>query len=137
MIHDLEINIPRISEHAPEIQEAIIRHEIMHLLNYDPLTRAYIEVMLLENGIKAKEFMKEPAIQNFYKHQEFRADLLAACDGMSTAQAFQKDFEHYIETYPQDQVADACTTHPSDAQRLQAVTQLISYMEAENKIKLA
>lgn len=137
VVHDLEINIPRISEHAPEIQEAIIRHEIMHFLNYDPLTRAYIEVMLLENGIKAKEFMKEPAIQNLYKHQEFRADLLAACHGMSTAQALQKDFAHYIKTYPQDQVAENCITHPSDAQRLQAVTQLVGYLEAESKIKLA
>ena len=56
---------------------------------------------------------------------------------MSTAQALQKDFAHYIKTYPQDQVAKNCITHPSDAQRLQAVTQLVGYLEAESKIKLA
>ena len=137
VVHDLELNIPQISQHSPDIQEAIIRHEIMHLLNYDPLKRAYIEVMFLENGIKPKQFMNDTAIQNLYKHHEFRADLMAACHGIETAESLQKDFEHYITTYPQYQHEQACGTHPTDVARHKAVTQLISYLEAENKITLA
>lgn len=137
VIHELELNIPQLSQHPADVQEAIIRHEIMHLLNYDPLERAYLEVTLMQNGITVKQFMKEPALLDLYKHQEFRADLLAACHSIDTAQSFQKDFEHYIQTCPQDQCQKACITHPSDAQRHKAVTALLGYMEAENKIKLA
>lgn len=137
VIHDLEINIPSISQHAQDVQEAIIRHEIMHLLNYDPLERAYIEVMLLRNGIREEEFMNNEALQNLYKHQEYRADLLAACHGIDTICSLQKDFEHYIKTYPQHQHEQASSTHPTDVQRLQAVTALRGYLEAENKITLA
>ncbi len=137
VIHDLELNIPQLSKHTHDIQEAIIRHEIMHLLNYDPLKRAYIEVMFMENGIKPEEFMKEPALLELYQHQEFRADLMAACHDICTAQSLQKDFEHYIQTCPEDQVEHTCITHPSDVARHQAVTQLISYLHAENNIRLA
>ena len=137
VIHELELNIPQLCQHPQDVQEAIIRHELMHLINYDPLERAYIEVMLMKNGITEQEFMQEPAMLDWYKHQEFRADLLAACHGIETAQSFQKDFEHYIATRPEDQFEEVCTTHPSDLKRLEAVTQLVTYLEAENKIKLA
>ncbi len=136
VVHDLELNIPQLSQHPEDVQEAIIRHETMHFINYDSLTRAYIEVMFLENGITHKEFMAAPALQNLYQHQEFRADLFAACGDIKIARSFQKDFEHYIATYPQEKF-DTCKTHPSDLARHKAVTQLIGYLEAESKIKLA
>lgn len=137
VVHDLVLNIPQLSQHPDDVQDAIIRHEIMHLLNYDPLRRAYIEVMFLDNGIKKEEFMKVPALLKLYQHQEFRADLLAACHSIDTAQSFQKDFQHYIKTHPEDQLEINCITHPSDADRHEAVTQLISYMQAESTIKVA
>lgn len=137
VIHELELNIPQLKQHPQDVQEAIIRHEIMHLLNYDPLERAYVEALLIKNGITEEQYMKEPAMLNLYKHQEFTADLMAACHGVYTAQSFQKDFEHYIKTRPEDQIETACITHPSDLQRHKAVTQLLSYLEAENQIAMA
>jgi Zn-dependent protease with chaperone function len=137
VIHELELNIPQLKQHPHDVQEAIIRHEIMHLLNYDPLERAYLEELLMKNGITQEQFMQEPAMLNLYKHQEFTADLMAGCHGVCTAQSFQKDFEHYIKTRPEDQIASACITHPSDVERHKAMTQLLSYLEAENQIAMA
>lgn len=135
VLHELELNIPQLETHTTDIQKAIIRHEVVHMLHYDPLMRSAIHVMLQENGISEAQYMKEPALLELYQYQEFRADLSAACHSIDTAYSLQKDLEMYMKTYPQDP-AD-CITHPTDTARHQAVTQLIGYLEAENKIKLA
>ena len=52
IIHELKINIAKFSTLSNEIQEAIIRHEIMHLLNYDSLEYIFITTLLEEIDIK-------------------------------------------------------------------------------------
>lgn len=134
VIHLLEINIPVLSQRTKPVQEAILRHEIMHLLNYDPLKLGFIEQLLSKHGITHQDLVHDQAYCNINKHIEFRADLLAACHNVKTALAFQENFNYLIETHPEIQNDPTYfVTHPSDRDRLQAVTQLAHYMQTEQQ----
>ena len=132
LIHDLEINLAQITKRSPEAQDAILRHEIMHLLHYDGLEQAAIEAMFARNTIAEKDYSRNPAFMAYCRQQEYRADLLAASYGIAIAQAAQKDFEQFMSEYPEIAKRES-VRHPSLEQRHHAVSQLASYMQAEKQ----
>lgn len=133
VIHSIKLNLAQLPKQTPAIQEALLRHEIMHLLNYDPLIFGIIEKILKENGIAAKEFWANDAFSEFHKFIEYRADLMASLNGVSTGEALKESFLEHMNRYKDSK----SRTHPSCQQRYEVVDNLIQYMNVENKLQLA
>lgn len=75
------------------------------------------------------------ALQYAHKHKEYRADLTAASGNIQIAQNFVKNFEYSIEEFPALQEdLSYWVTHPSSKDRLIAMNQLISYLDAEQRV---
>lgn len=136
VIHELRINFEKLKEKSPEIQEAIIKHELQHLLQYDSLEFSFITGLLQEHGIKLKELYQNPAFIAYKRHIEYRADLKAAAQDLAIAQAFKQDFENYMQQQP-EKAEKQFSSHPSKKDRYQAMSNLISYLEAEKEITIA
>lgn len=134
VIHELRINFEKLSKKPVEIQEAIIKHELQHLLQYDSLEFSFITSLLQEYGISIAELFKHPAFIAYKRHIEYRADLKAAAEDIAIANAFKKDFEDYIQQQPEN-AEKQFSSHPSKKDRHQAMSNLISYLEAENRLK--
>lgn len=134
VIHSIRLNLAQLPYQTPAIQEALLRHEIMHLLNYDPLTFGVIERLFKENGITAKQCWANDAFSTFHKFIEYRADLMASLNGISTAQALQESFVEHMERYKESKIS---RTHPTCQQRYAALDNLVQYMNAEHQLKLA
>lgn len=132
ILHLIEMNIPRFSQLDPDTQEATLKHEIMHLINCDPLERALICNLLEKHGLIAEEYESSPAFRAYYHHTEFRADLMASSDDIAIGRGLQKNCMEYLHKYPEKQNKNS---HPSDLQRYYALARLISYLEAENRLK--
>ena len=130
LIHDLEINLAQITKRSPEAQDAILRHEIQHLLHYDGLEQAAIEAMFDRNGILEKEYTRNPVFMDYCRLQEYRADLLSASSNIAIAEAAQKDFEQFMQEYPEIAKKES-VRHPSLEKRHQAVSQLAQYLQSE------
>lgn len=138
VLHRIAINISRISSRSPEAQEAILRHEIRHLIFHDPLQLQLIQGLLEKNGLEQKEYIKNPAFMALNKHIEFRADLTAACTDIRLTELFKENFDYSIAQNPAAQNDDShWVTHPSGKQRLAAMNQLQEYLKAEKQIALA
>ncbi len=136
LIHDLEINLAQITKRSPEAQDAILRHEIIHLLYYDGLEQAAIEAMFARNGIAEKDYSRNAVFMDYCRLQEYRADLLSASGDIAIAQAAQKDFEQFMREYPEIAKRES-VRHPSLEKRHHAVSQLASYLQAEKQIVAA
>lgn len=130
LTHDLEINLDQIEKHTEEEQEAILKHELVHLLKYDGLEQAAIEAMLERNGIS--DYSKHPTYSAYCRLQEYRADLLASPD-LVAALATLKNLAELMKEYPQFCKKDSIR-HPSIEKRHGAVQNLISYLRAEQQI---
>lgn len=125
IIHILELNSEWLDNYAPEIQEGMLRHEIMHLLNYDCLEESYLLGLLETLGYQQKEYATKESIINYRRHREIRADLLASCSNLEIADALRYYYaacalesDHYK---PQ-----TWNTHPKDSQRAQELAQLVN-----------
>lgn len=133
--HLIRINLKAIAKRPDDVLLAHLKHEIMHLLNYDGLTSMLIKLLLQELGITQEQIATSKSLIAFKKFQEYRADLLAA-DNPEIAQSFIKDFEKTIKLHPTEQTNPTHTTHPTETQRKQAMTQLLTYLNVENTMKL-
>ena len=132
--HYIRLNLAQLSQQTPAVQEALLRHEIVHLLNYDPLTFAMIDELLDEHDITAKEYWRNEEYQALNKHIEFRADLMAASHDVVVAQALMDGFEEHTKRYNDTIESES---HPTCKRRQAAVDNLMQYMNVENQIKLA
>jgi Zn-dependent protease with chaperone function len=133
--HLIRINLSAIAKKSDDVLLAFLKHEIMHLLNYDGITGMFIKDLLKKNGITQDQISQSPSLIAFKKFQEYRADLLAA-DNPETAQSLIKDFEKIIELHPNEQTNPTHSTHPTETQRKQAITQLLTYLNVENELKI-
>ena len=127
VIHRLELNETWLKGFSKSEQEAFLRHEIMHLINYDSLEASYVCGVLEELGLKSHQYNYAPSMIKYYQQRELRADLLAMIDNADCAQAMQ----NYFSECAQHDVAEnriQWTTHPSNEQRAQELAQLISTM---------
>ena len=132
--HFLQINIPVLEQKPEHIQEALLKHETMHLINYDSLEQVFIEALLKRNGIAQDAYSKHPAFAAYNKHTEFRADLMAGHTDITIAKNLKNAFELHIEQYPNAPISQS---HPSSPARLDSMNQLISYLENEQQSQLA
>lgn len=135
--HSIKVNLAEVLKRSADVQEAFLRHEIMHLLHYDSLYRMFIKDLLEKNGITKDVYSKHPAFIAYQRHKEYRADLLAAACDPEVAQSFIADFDRIIALHPHEQTNPSHVTHPTETQRQQAVAQLLSYMNAEQQQTLA
>ena len=129
--HYLRLNLAQLPNQTPAIQEALLRHEIMHLCNYDPLICDCIEKLFAHHGISAKEFWGNDYFRALNKHMEYRADLMASVHDIATAKALMEGFQEHMKRYD-DRVESK--THPSCKQRYAAVDNLVQYMKAEKNL---
>lgn len=129
IIHSIELDLYRLNKLSFSVQEALLRHEIMHLLNYDSLEGSYIITMLYKLGYSAQQLEKKPAMIAYRHQRELRADLLAGCDHPEVAQSLQEYFASYMKITDQDN-QKLWTTHPSDKQRHEQLAQLLTTMGA-------
>lgn len=128
--HFLQINTPVLEQEPGHVQDALLTHEIMHLLNYDAIEQLFIESLLKHNGIEPTAYLMHPAFDAYSKHIELRADMGAACTQLSIAQGLQKAFELHIEKYPH---APESKSHPSSHLRLEKMNDLIAQITREQK----
>lgn len=133
--HTLEIDLDILGKKPLDVQKAILNHEIMHLVHYDPLEAGYITTLVEDYGYTKDDYKYTDAMIQYCQQREFRADLMASCNDIAIAQAFQKDFEQDMKKGNQDD-PKYWITHPSDKQRYQEIGNLISYLEIENNLKL-
>lgn len=131
IIHCIELDLYRLNKLSFSVQEALLRHEIMHLINYDSLEGSYIITMLYKLGHSGKDLEKEPAMIAYRHQRELRADLLAGCDHPEVAQSLQEYFASYMKITDQDN-QKLWTTHPSDKQRHEQLAQLLTKMDASS-----
>lgn len=127
VIHKIELNLKKLNKYKPEVQKALLRHEIMHLLNYDSLEGSYIITMLYQLGHSRQKLEKHPAMIAFRHQRELRADALASCDHPEVAQGLQEFFAEYMKVSDQDNPA-LWTLHPSDKTRHTQLAQLLTQM---------
>lgn len=128
--HFLQINTPVLEQEPGHVQDALLTHEIMHLLNYDAIEQLFIESLLKHNGIEPTAYLMHPAFDAYSKHIELRADMCAACTQLSIAQGLQKAFELHIQKYPH---ATQSKSHPSSQTRLEKMNDLIAQITREQK----
>lgn len=135
--HYFEVNLSKLEKFPADIQETLIRHELMHLFNYDSLDLALIQALFTKNNILPEDYCNHPAYAAFNRHQEYRADLMAAGNDIARAQTFMKDFQRYMDAFPDDQENPTHVTHPTEKQRHAAMSQLASYLTIEKEIASA
>lgn len=136
IVHYLNLNLSWLKEFDKDIQEAFIRHEIMHLINYDSIEGAYVTTMLEYLGHKPEDYAMKKSRIDYCHQRELRADLLAACDHTEAAQALQKFFLASIKKDPRQDVPSLWTSHPSDKTRNEQMAQLIKNL-GQQTIKIA
>ena len=133
IIHCLEINSKWMSQFPQEMQEAFIRHEIMHLLNYDPIEAGYIVYMLDSLGHSQKECLEHPAMVNYYHQREARADLLGTCNSAILVKALHDHYAQDAKKYANANPAQ-WLTHPTPATRSHYLAQLLTAMDADQTV---
>lgn len=136
VIHELRINFEKLHQKSSEIQEAIIKHELQHVLQYDSLEFSFITGLLQEHGISLNELYKNAAFIAYKRHIEYRADLKAAAQDIEIAKAFAQDFKNYLDEQP-EKAEKQFSSHPSKKDRYQAMSNLIASLEAEKENMIA
>lgn len=132
--HFLLLNTAQLSQRDTSVQQALLKHECMHLLNYDGLRQVFIESLLKKNNIEESVYRKHPAFCAYVKHLEFRADLFASAYDSSFAQGLLQGIQEHLQKYPNQPIS---SSHPSDQQRHTAIANLMQYMNAEKNIILS
>lgn len=118
LIHTLSINPDWFKSLSTDRQEAIIRHEIQHLLHYDCIEEMYIRWILTDLGFTKKDWQKSAAMIAYYHMRELRADALACANNQKVAQSLHDYFVSCISPHESSIVWDS---HPSDSYRAQCL----------------
>lgn len=122
-----------LTSHPQNVQDAIVKHETVHLHHLDSIKLAMVRMLLVEYGITGDAYKNNKAVQNVYHSCELRADLLAAAGDITTAQAFQQDFKDCMAKGYEEDIKN----HPPIATRYDEMSKLVSYLEAEQNTQLA
>ena len=136
IVHRIELDLYRLNKLSPAIQEALINHEVMHLLNYDSLEGSYLITLLYQLGHSAQKLEKSPCIIAYRHQRELRADLLAGCDHPEVARSLQDYFASYMKIADQNNER-LWTTHPSDKTRFEALALLMKDIKIDNASVIA
>lgn len=127
--HFMRLNLAELLRQETKVQEAWLRHEIMHLCNYDPLFFDLVEQLFAQQAIAPREYWKNSAYRALNKHAEYRADLMASVHNLETAQALLSGLQEHMSRYDD---SFESSTHPSCKQRYAAVENLMRYMQVDS-----
>lgn len=131
--HILEVNLDWIAKYPTITQESFVRHELMHLYNYDSAANNLLYQLLEDSGYASDKFLNHPAIVNLNHTMELRADLLACCQSPQTAYALKYDLDRDASLVLGQWTSK---THPSPEIRAAQLEQLLQEMQI-NEPKLA
>ena len=127
IVTSIEINPDLMSKKPADAQEGILRHEIVHLINYDSIEEGYIKAVLEEMGHTEKDWNNHPTMIAYRHLKELRADQLAGIyGGLKTANALKKDMTKYCHF-------GATCSHPAPCKRVAHLNVVVSYLENANR----
>jgi hypothetical protein len=124
--HRLDINEGWVTKYPQAMQQAFIRHEIIHLIHYDSLEGGHIIALLNQLGLQEADYAHKQSIVDYRHQRELRADILSLCDYSTAAKAAQDYFDEAMKKDPQQDDPQVWLTHPSDKKRHEQITQLLS-----------
>lgn len=131
--HILEVDLDWICKYPIITQESFVRHELMHLYNYDSAANNLLYQLLEDAGCASDNFLNNPAIVNLNHAMELRADLLACCQSPQAAYALKYDLDRDASLLLGQWTSK---THPSPEIRAAQLEQLLQEMQI-NEPKLA
>ncbi|CAN5157163.1 hypothetical protein BH09DEP1_BH09DEP1_0950 [soil metagenome] len=114
IIHRLGVNNKWLQTLSLNKQEAVLRHEIQHLLNYDSIEEMYIRWILTDLGFTQDDWKKSPAMTDYYHLRELRADAFACRKSKKVAQSLH-DF--FCDTMYENEDTQVWDSHPRDSVR--------------------
>ena len=126
--HSILIDKEWFLKRPADIQDAIIRHEMVHLKHYDSIEGGYMIDIVLEHGYTREEYEKSKAVRQYRHFREFRADMLAGVKHIDIAKALQKDLAQYTNNHTENN-----HDHPSSSSRYEKMATLITYLDAEKQ----
>ncbi len=132
--HRLDINERWVTQYPQAMQQAFIRHEIIHLIHYDSLEGGHIIALLNQLGLQEADYAHKQSIVEYRHQREMRADILSLCDYCAAAKAAQDYFDAAMKKDPKQDDPQLWLTHPSDKKRHEQITQLLA---KNNTITLA
>lgn len=114
IIHRLGVNFDWLHTRPVCEQEAILRHEIQHLLNYDSLVEMYIRWILTDLGYTENDWKKSASMTDYYHLRELRADAFACGSNKDVAQSLH---DYFCDTMCLNEAREEWYTHPRDTVR--------------------
>lgn len=114
IIHRLGINDTWLQARPLHEQEAILRHEMQHLLNYDSLEDLYIRWILTDMGYTKEDWENTPSMTAYHHFRELRADALACAKSKKVAQSLH---DYLCNTMHENEDDFHWYTHPRDSVR--------------------
>lgn len=114
IIHCLNINFDWLKTRSAGEQEAILRHEIQHLLNYDSIEEMYIRWILTDQGYTEQDWKNSASMTDYYHLRELRADAYACALNKNVAQSLH---DYFCDTMCLNEGRQEWYTHPRDTVR--------------------
>ncbi|GMU19607.1 MAG: hypothetical protein AMXMBFR12_07990 [Candidatus Babeliales bacterium] len=121
IIHCLNINFDWLKTRSAGEQEAILRHEIQHLLNYDSIEEMYIRWILTDQGYTEQDWKNSASMTDYYHLRELRADAFACASNKNMAQSLH---DYFCDTMCLNESREEWYTHPRDTVRAQQLALL-------------
>lgn len=121
IIHRLGINYKWLKTRPLCEQEAILRHEIQHLLNYDSIEEMYIRWILTDLGYTPKDWKNSKSMTDYYHLRELRADAFACGHQKKVAQSLH---DYFCDTLTANEDDEQWYTHPRDTVRAHQLAHL-------------
>jgi hypothetical protein len=112
--HRLGINYKWLKTRPICEQEAILRHEIQHLLNYDSIEEMYIRWVLTDLGYAPKDWKNSKSMTDYYHLRELRADAFACGHQKKVAQSLH---DYFCDTMSPNEDDEHWYSHPKDSVR--------------------
>lgn len=114
IIHRLGVNFNWLKTRPANEQEAILRHEIQHLLNYDSIEEMYIRWILIDSGYTQDDWKSSTSMTDYYHLRELRADAFGCACHKKVAQSLH---DYFCDTMNSDEDTIEWYTHPRDTVR--------------------
>lgn len=121
IIQRLRINFDWLNTRPICEQEAILRHEIQHLLNYDSIEEVYIKWILTDSGYTQQDWGKSPSMTDYYHLRELRADAFACAENKTVAQSLH---DYFCDTVCLNEAEQEWYSHPRDTVRAHQLASL-------------
>lgn len=124
--HEITVNYHNFKEKSPAIQEAILRHEIQHLINYDSIQEGFLWNLFCDLGYQRSDWDNHKHLISLRHLKELRADQQAALSGgIQTAKAIQQDFLPLCE-------CESTISHPAPEHRVAQMNVVLNQLNGNN-----